>query len=277
MNRKFARFLPTLLALAVLAAIVATILRHRNPPLPPLSTLDSFQDADAPLPMPARGAPDFRFDRFPAPTRTRIPLALRFSAPLGSVSGAFSYDAQPFGEDNPNRGGLHSGDDLNGIGGMDSDLGDPVFAVADGLVVFAGQPSPGWGKVVILAHRLADGRVLQSYYAHLRDILVPLGGLVGRGEKIGAVGTANGNYIAHLHFEIREGLGVEITGAYFKKIPADRLPPMPTLATLGMNPGPDIRPSPLAILLHSRKFNPADFEFGGDTERVLEILEKSGE
>jgi len=274
MHRKFARLIPAILSLAVLTAIVATVWRHRRPELPPLSTLASFQDADAPLSMPADGHPDFRFDRFSAPVRTQIPLALRFAAPIGSESAALAYNAQPFWEMNAKRGGHHTGDDLNGIGGMDSDLGDPVFAVADGLVVFAGLPSPGWGNVVILAHRLADGRVLQSYYAHLEKILVPLGGLVGREGKIGTVGTANGNYPAHLHFEIREAFGVEITGAYRDK-PLDCLPPMPTLTSLGMNSGPDIHPSPLAILLHSKKPNLSRIQFSGNVERAVEAIEKS--
>jgi len=274
MNRKLARWIPTVLAVGVLVAIVAKVVRNRTPKLPPLSTLVSFQDADAPLTMPADGKPDFRFDRFDARLRAEIPLALRFTAPMGSESGALTYNAQPFWEDNPGRGGHHTGDDLNGIGGMNSDLGDPVFAVADGLVVFAGEPSKGWGNVVILAHRLADGRVLQSYYAHLDRITVPLGALVGRGEGIGSVGTANDNYPAHLHFEIREARGVAITGAYRDK-PLDCLPPMKTLASLGMNPGPDLGPSPLAILKRTRGLDFSQFEFGGNTERVVEILEKA--
>ena len=130
------------------------------------------------------------------------------------------------------------------------------------------------GNVVILAHRLADGRVVQSYYAHLDRITVPLGGLVGRGGRIGSVGTANGNYPAHLHFELREARGVAITGAYRDK-PLDCLPPMKTLASLGVNPGPDIAPSPLAIMLHSGGLDLGDFEFSGDVERAVEILEKA--
>jgi len=274
MNRKLARWLPTVLAVALLIAIIEKLVRNRTPTLPPLSTLVSFQDADAPLTMPADGKPDFRFDWFSAPVRAQIPRALRFSAPMGSESGALTYNAQRFWDDNPGRGGHHTGDDINGIGGMNTDRGDPVFAVADGLVVFAGEPSPGWGRIVILAHRLADGRVLQSYYAHLDQIVVPLGRLVGRSERIGAVGTANDNYPAHLHFELREAMGVAITGAYRDR-PLDCLPPMKTLASLGMTSGPDLMPSPLAILLRRGEVDLGGFEFGGNIGRAAEILEKT--
>jgi hypothetical protein len=75
-----------------------------------------------------------------------LPTAARFDFPIGSENGAFAYNAQLFTE---NR---HLGDDLNGIGGENSDLGDPIFAVADGQVSFAGEAGPGWGNVIILLH-----------------------------------------------------------------------------------------------------------------------------
>src|SRR6266481_1825760 len=55
-----------------------------------------------------------------------LPTATRFDFPLGSENGAMAYNAQRFTENH------HLGDDLNGIGGEDSDLGDPIYAVADG-------------------------------------------------------------------------------------------------------------------------------------------------
>ncbi|HEY2573664.1 MAG TPA: M23 family metallopeptidase [Verrucomicrobiaceae bacterium] len=130
-----------------------------------------------------------------------IPTAYRFDFPLGSEHGAMAYNAQPF---TVNR---HLGDDLNGIGGENSDLGDPIFAVADGLVLLAREGGPGWGKVIILLHAyLDDGqrRYLQSYYGHVDTILVRPHQIVRRGDKIATVGTAHGKYFAHLHLEMRE-------------------------------------------------------------------------
>ncbi len=138
----------------------------------------------------------------------RAPLAVRADFPMGSASGAFSYNAQPFLE---NR---HLGDDLNGIGGWDSDLGDAVYAVADGEVIFAGWPSDGWGRVMTVLHRHEGGRMFQSFYGHLAHIDLPLGARVRRGEKIATVGKGNGQYLAHLHFELREGTGITAGPGY---------------------------------------------------------------
>jgi murein DD-endopeptidase MepM/ murein hydrolase activator NlpD len=47
-------------------------------------------------------------------------------------------------------------------------------------------------------------KYVQSYYAHVDEILVEPRQNVRRGEQIATVGTANGRYWAHLHFEMRE-------------------------------------------------------------------------
>jgi hypothetical protein len=130
-----------------------------------------------------------------------VPTAARFDFPLGSENGALAYNAQHFRE---NR---HLGDDLNGIGGENSDWGDPVYAVADGRVLLARDGGPGWGNVVIVLHAyLEEGgrRYVQSYYGHVEEMLVRPGENVHRGQQIATVGTANGLYFAHLHFEMRE-------------------------------------------------------------------------
>jgi murein DD-endopeptidase MepM/ murein hydrolase activator NlpD len=136
------------------------------------------------------------------------PLVTRFDAPMGGHRGAFVYNAQPF------LTGRHLGDDLNGIGGQNSDLGDPVFAVADGLVLTAAWPSDGWGNVVTLLHELPDGRLIETFYGHLDRIAVPVGQRVRRGDQLGTVGNANGRYLAHLHLEFRECLSLPAGTGY---------------------------------------------------------------
>lgn len=127
------------------------------------------------------------------------PRATRFDAPMGSEHAALTYNAQGF---LMNR---HLGDDINGIGGQDSDLGDAVHAVADGRVCFAGWASDGWGNVIAVLHRSpVDGELVQSFYGHLESVRVPVDAEVRRGQIIGTVGKGDGRYLAHLHFEMRD-------------------------------------------------------------------------
>lgn len=230
-----------LLILLVLAAVVGAVGFYLK--LPP-----SEIDADSPLAMPANGEPDHRFHFLSAWQAAEIPRALRFDPPLGSNHGGLVYNAQKFWEMNDKRGGHHTGDDLNGIGGMNTDLGDPVFCTADGRVVYAGESSPGWGKLVVIAHTATDGRPLHSMYAHLHRIDVAPGALVPRGGKVGAVGTANGYYPAHLHFEMRTSDGVDI-GAGYAMFPLNRLDPAATIAGLRNAGADELSPAPLARML----------------------------
>ena len=165
---------------------------------------------------------DPAFHRLTPEEVVTLPLAVRFDMPMGSHHGALTYNARPF------RISRHLGDDLNGIGGENSDLGDPVFAAGMGRVVYTGMPGAGWGKMIIVAHRLpADdeaGPVVQTMYAHLDQILVKPGQVVQRGEKIGTVGTGEGAYLAHLHFEVRQGPYINPAEGY-ADTPLNRLSP----------------------------------------------------
>ena len=140
--------------------------------------------------------------RIPPPLElASIPTATPFDFPLGNENGAMAYNAQHFTENK------HLGDDLNGIGGENSDLGDPIYAIADGRVLLARDGGPGWGNIVILLHAYLENgerKYVQSYYGHVQDMLVHPGEIVKRGQQIATVGTANGRYFAHLHFEMRE-------------------------------------------------------------------------
>ncbi len=206
------------------------------------------QDGDAPLSLAAGGAVDGRFCLLSVWQRAQVPCASRFDPPLGTDSGGLVYNAQKFWEMNDSRGGRHFGDDLNGIGGMNTDLGDPVFAAADGLVVYAGEPSSGWGNVAVLAHRGADGQLVQSMYAHLDRLAVGRGMLVARGMKLGTMGTAHGNYPAHLHFEMRASDEVDI-GAGYGMEKLNRLDPAATVAAHRAAAPADCAPAVLAVAL----------------------------
>ncbi len=163
-----------------------------------------------------------------------------FQWPCGAPTGAMIYDAQPFGAMNRKRHGHHTGKDLNGIGGQNTDLGEPVCAAGRGLVVYSGVPSDEWGNVVVLAHRIpGEQGIVQTLYAHLNTREARVGQFVSRGQRIGTIGTANGKYLAHLHFEAIRSLSTEAgmrgyhpTGTMNRTDPAELIrgypaPPMP--------------------------------------------------
>src|SRR5688500_3862084 len=87
--------------------------------------------------------------------------------------------------------GLHPGEDWNGAGGANTDLGQPVHAVAHGRVVFAENCGRLWGNVVIVEHLFYENqrkRRIRSLYAHLGEILVRPGVEVRRRQQIATIG-----------------------------------------------------------------------------------------
>lgn len=97
----------------------------------------------------------------------------------------------------------HPGADFNLTGTSgDADLGYPVVAVADGLVVHAAFHRV-WGNIVLI-HHAALG--ISSQYAHLHQVCVAEGQSIWAGEPVGSIGKGDPRnpLLAHLHFEIRK-------------------------------------------------------------------------
>jgi murein DD-endopeptidase MepM/ murein hydrolase activator NlpD len=103
--------------------------------------------------------------------------------------------------------GIHTGEDWNGAGGGDTDLGQDVFAVADGRAVFAENCGRLWGNVVIVEHVFYENherRKIRSLYAHLQTIKIRRGEEVKRRQLIATVGQdPDKTFNAHLHLELR--------------------------------------------------------------------------
>lgn len=99
---------------------------------------------------------------------------------------------------------IHTGADLDlePYGGY----GEPIYATANGVVTFAKDvPGTTWRNLVVIQHRLSDGRTLCSRYGHLKDIAVQVGQPVVRGQIIGHEGNADGAFAPHLHFDLSLG------------------------------------------------------------------------
>ena len=141
-----------------------------------------------------------------------------FDFPVGKPNAKKYYVAQKFGEKNPDFGyHMHLGEDWNGVRGGNTDLGDPVFAVSNGIVSYAKDSGIGWGNIVMIIHCISGktgNKYVTSLYGHLREMDVAEGDFVQKGQKIGAIGNVNGTYFAHLHFEIRNIVTMPIGGGY---------------------------------------------------------------
>lgn len=96
--------------------------------------------------------------------------------------------------------GIRQGSDHDGVD-LRAKKGTPIYAVADGKVIYAAHKISGYGKMIVIKHPSGHS----SVYAHASKLNVVNGNSVKRGQKIaesGATGRAEG---PHLHFEVREG------------------------------------------------------------------------
>ena len=92
--------------------------------------------------------------------------------------------------------GAHPGLDVDG------ETGDPIWAAARGVVVWAGRAPAGYsgyGTMVLVDH----GEGVQTLYAHLSSVAVAVGDPVEAGDRVGAMGTTGHVTGSHLHFEVR--------------------------------------------------------------------------
>jgi murein DD-endopeptidase MepM/ murein hydrolase activator NlpD len=117
--------------------------------------------------------------RGPPPVSPLI-FALPVSAPVGDRFG-------------PRGNTFHTGIDFPVASGT------RIAAAGRGCVSFAGWSSGGYGKLVVIEHRLG----MTSWYAHLASIRVGRGTCVVAGTPIGRAGSTGRSTGPHLHFETR--------------------------------------------------------------------------
>ena len=103
------------------------------------------------------------------------------------VTSGFGGRADPFGGGSQ----FHKGIDFQ------ASIGDPVLAVADGVVSYAGVRS-GYGNVVEIDH----GNGYVTRYAHNSRVERQVGDLVRAGQEIAKAGSTGRSTGAHVHFEV---------------------------------------------------------------------------
>ncbi|MDP9212142.1 MAG: M23 family metallopeptidase, partial [bacterium] len=133
------------------------------------------------------------------------------AAPAEAADG-YQYPCSPYRLSGYNFGqyvsgwGYHAGQDI----GCSS--GTPVYAIADGKVVYSAltPDSWRWGNLIMIEHTNPDGSKATSLYGHLsNNRRVAAGQHVSKGQHIGAIGPSNtrenGRWGDHLHFAVHLG------------------------------------------------------------------------
>jgi murein DD-endopeptidase MepM/ murein hydrolase activator NlpD len=132
--------------------------------------------------------------------RRLIPFTGSFLRPVaGAITSGFGMRFHPI----LHRHRLHAGVDFAAAAGT------PIYAVAGGVVVFAGSMR-GYGNVVVIDH----GGGISTLYAHCSVLLISESASVKQGQPIARVGSTGMSTGPHLHFEVRKnGTPVNPLGA----------------------------------------------------------------
>ncbi|MFY7929506.1 MAG: M23 family metallopeptidase [Oligoflexus sp.] len=105
----------------------------------------------------------------------------------GWITSGFGTRISPF----TGQRDLHLGVDIA------APIGTPIYAPADGVVIFSGSKD-GFGNFIMIAH----GYGVVSRYGHNAENLVQPGQRINRGEQIGTVGMSGRTTGPHLHYEV---------------------------------------------------------------------------
>lgn len=106
----------------------------------------------------------------------------------GWITSRFGYRISPFS----GKPALHAGLDIAAA------PGSPVYAPADGVVVFASYDE-SYGKLISIDY----GYGVITRFAHLSQIYVQVGQRVSKWDVVGAVGNTGRSTGPHLHYEVR--------------------------------------------------------------------------
>jgi len=139
-----------------------------------------------------------------AAARAYRPSAPTMALPVeGSVTGPFGghgseYPAYNYKDKDGNLVPYyHPGQDRH------ADVGTPVRATKDGIVVAAGDFKKGYGWGVVIRHPGEGGAYTMNYHMQAESLFVSPGNVVLAGDPIGLSGdTPQPDTDAHLHWEI---------------------------------------------------------------------------
>ncbi|MDB4418988.1 M23 family metallopeptidase [bacterium] len=161
-------------------------------------SLRNYQEADAVagypiLVDPEADEPQFwtadfepKMHLFREVERYQMPLATSFSNPLGDF-----VKVEDDGRFNSPAGGI--------LG-----VGDPVFTAGNGRVMFSNVEK----KLLIIGHRLEDGRIVTTRYGNVENPTVRVGKVVARGERVAVISASKER--VGLEFSVTEAVGIDL-------------------------------------------------------------------
>lgn len=133
-----------------------------------------------------------------APVRPAAPTTAPSAAPSATTAGAPDIGVD-LAWPTKNTVVVAPFDDVRNKGiGIAGKEGDPVYASADGKVMYAGSGLRGYGNLVLIKHN----NTLLTVYAHNSKLLVKEGQSVKKGQPIAAMGKTDTDRVK-LHFEVR--------------------------------------------------------------------------
>jgi murein DD-endopeptidase MepM/ murein hydrolase activator NlpD len=107
-------------------------------------------------------------------------------------------------------GSTHLGVDISKTGEGNNDLGDTIYCVARGKVIYA------YNDIIMILHKL-DGIYVVTLYRHCMELFIQDSQYIEYKQPIGRIGNCNGVYLAHLHFELRTNIYLNIGTGYGSK------------------------------------------------------------
>jgi murein DD-endopeptidase MepM/ murein hydrolase activator NlpD len=119
--------------------------------------------------------------------KARLNAAVLWPTESKVITSNFGYRSDPF----KGLSAFHSGIDIAG------NLGDPVYAALDGEVTTA-EEMGARGKYIVIKH--SNG--LETWYMHLKGMIVSSGDNVSKGQQIGLLGNTGRSTGPHLHFQV---------------------------------------------------------------------------
>ncbi len=137
----------------------------------------------------------------PTPPGKRAPRPL---PPTTAVAAATAFDGRfvwPMAGPILTRFGPYGSGQRNEGINIGAEMDSPIYAAADGVVLYAGTDIAVYGGLILIRH--SDRWT--TAYGHAAELLVTRGQAVKRGQIIARAGESGSASTPQLHFEIRQG------------------------------------------------------------------------